>query len=206
MALNSSGPISLGGSTAGQSINLELGKSATAQVSLNDTDVRTLAGVPSGTIIMPTNFYGKSSAVITIPSSPINISTTAFASWSNAAAGFAINFFSSTAGNLPAGAYGAFNSTASGSTTTNLGQWITPGAAAIDYEVLATLVSQSGAQISGGFYGVWLSSGSGLWQIRPSNFDQTVTRTLTVQVRRIGTTTVVGTFTINLSSLWNSFG
>lgn len=60
MTLNSSGPISLGGSTAGQSINLELGKSATAQVSLNDTDVRTLAGVPSGTIIMPTNFYGKS--------------------------------------------------------------------------------------------------------------------------------------------------
>lgn len=61
MALNGSGPISLGGATSGQSINLELGQSATAQVSLNDAAVRSLAGVSSGAIIMPTNFYGKSS-------------------------------------------------------------------------------------------------------------------------------------------------
>ena len=62
MALNSSGPISLGGSTTGQSINLENGLSATAQVSLNDAAVRNLAGLPTvnTTIIMPTNFYGKS--------------------------------------------------------------------------------------------------------------------------------------------------
>lgn len=60
MALNASGPISLGGATAGQSINLELGQAATATTSLNATNVRTLAGVPSGAIIMPTNFYGKS--------------------------------------------------------------------------------------------------------------------------------------------------
>jgi hypothetical protein len=60
MALNSSGPISLGGATAGQSIALELGLSPTAPISLNQTNVRTLAGVPSGAIIMPTNFYGKS--------------------------------------------------------------------------------------------------------------------------------------------------
>lgn len=60
MTMNSSGPISLGGATAGQSINLENGFSATAQVSLNDTAVRNLAGVASGAITMPTNFYGKS--------------------------------------------------------------------------------------------------------------------------------------------------
>lgn len=59
MPLNSSGPISLGGSTTGESINLELGKSATAQVSLNDSDVRTLAQVVSGAIVMPTDFWGK---------------------------------------------------------------------------------------------------------------------------------------------------
>ena len=60
MALNNSGPISLGGSTSGQSVNLELGKSATAQISFNDADVRTLTGTSSGTaLIMPTNFYGK---------------------------------------------------------------------------------------------------------------------------------------------------
>lgn len=59
MTLNASGPISLGGSTAGQSINLELGKSATALASINATDFRTLAGVPSGQISLA-SFYGKS--------------------------------------------------------------------------------------------------------------------------------------------------
>jgi hypothetical protein len=60
MALNPSGAISLAGPTAGQSIAVELGVSATATISLNDTNVRTLAQVPSGVIVMPTNFYGKS--------------------------------------------------------------------------------------------------------------------------------------------------
>lgn len=60
MPLNPSGAISLGGPTVGQSIAVELGLSPTASISLNQTNVRTLAGVPSGTIIMPTNFWGKS--------------------------------------------------------------------------------------------------------------------------------------------------
>jgi len=59
MTLNSSGPISLGGSVTGQSINLEIGASSNAQVSLNDTNVRLLAQVPTGAIQMPTNFWGK---------------------------------------------------------------------------------------------------------------------------------------------------
>lgn len=60
MPLNTSGPISLGGSTAGQSIALELGLSATGTISLNTASVRSLAGVPSGQIVMPTDFWGKS--------------------------------------------------------------------------------------------------------------------------------------------------
>ena len=60
MALNSSGPISLGGATVGQSINLELGQAATALTSLNATNVRTLLQVPSGQISL-SNAYGKSS-------------------------------------------------------------------------------------------------------------------------------------------------
>lgn len=60
MALVSSGSISLGGSTSGRSINLELDRAATAQISLNDTIARDLAGVASGTISL-SNFYGKSS-------------------------------------------------------------------------------------------------------------------------------------------------
>jgi hypothetical protein len=60
MALNSSGTISLGGSTTGQSVNLELGKSATAIISFNDAAVRTLTGTSSGaSLTMPGGFYGK---------------------------------------------------------------------------------------------------------------------------------------------------
>jgi hypothetical protein len=63
MALNASGPISLAGATAGQSIAVELGLGTTTQISLDQANVRTLAGVPSGAIIMPTNFYGKANRV-----------------------------------------------------------------------------------------------------------------------------------------------
>ena len=59
MTLNSSGTISIGGSTTGQSINLELGRSATATSNLNETDLRSLAQVSSGSISL-SNFYGKS--------------------------------------------------------------------------------------------------------------------------------------------------
>jgi hypothetical protein len=63
MALNASGAISLAGTTAGQSIAVELGLSPTGTISLNQANVRTLAGVASGAITMPTNFWGKSSHV-----------------------------------------------------------------------------------------------------------------------------------------------
>lgn len=63
MTLNTSGPISLGGSVTGQSIAVELGQSPTGIISLNDANVRQLAQVPAGTIIVPTNFYGKSNFV-----------------------------------------------------------------------------------------------------------------------------------------------
>ena len=59
MTLNTSGAISLAGTTAGQSIEIENGGNGTTQISLNCTAVRSLAGVPSGAITMPTNFYGK---------------------------------------------------------------------------------------------------------------------------------------------------
>ena len=73
MALNASGPISLGGSTSGQSINLELGLSATAAISLNAAAVRTLLGKASGLISL-SDAYGKSNAP------PIAVDSTAYAS------------------------------------------------------------------------------------------------------------------------------
>ena len=66
MTMVSSGPISLAGNatTGGlnQSINIELGQSATATISLNDSNVRTLLAVPSGAISL-NDAYGKSNRV-----------------------------------------------------------------------------------------------------------------------------------------------
>jgi hypothetical protein len=60
MALATSGTISIGGTTANRSINLELGRSATATSSLGESALRTLAGSSSNTAISMSEFYGKS--------------------------------------------------------------------------------------------------------------------------------------------------
>ena len=59
MTLATSGTMSIGGSTYGRSINLELKRSATATSNMNETSLRDLADVSSGAISM-SNFYGKS--------------------------------------------------------------------------------------------------------------------------------------------------
>lgn len=65
MTMVSTGAISIGGSaTCGslnRSINIELGRAATATSNLNEAALRTLAGVPSGAISL-SNFYGKSNS------------------------------------------------------------------------------------------------------------------------------------------------
>lgn len=58
MPLPSSGPLSL------SQVNVELGKASTTPVSLNDADVRTLAGKPSGAISFA-DLRGKSAEVFT---------------------------------------------------------------------------------------------------------------------------------------------
>ena len=60
MTLNVSGPTSIAGTTVGQSIQIELGGTGSSTMSLNCAAVRTLAGVSTGAIVMPTNFWGKS--------------------------------------------------------------------------------------------------------------------------------------------------
>ena len=59
MTLATSGIMSIGGSTYGRSINLEIKRSATATSNMNETSLRDLADVSSGVISM-SNFYGKS--------------------------------------------------------------------------------------------------------------------------------------------------
>ena len=80
MALNASGPISLAGTTTGQSIEIELLGNGTTTISLNDSTVRTLAGVASGQIAMPGDFYGKSNTFnLTISSNQTNLNLNSFA-------------------------------------------------------------------------------------------------------------------------------
>jgi len=81
MPLNNTGPISLGGTTPGQSIAIENSGPGTNQIALNDTPVRTLAGVPSGQIRMPTDFYGKSN-IVTL-NLTISSDTNGYDVWSN---------------------------------------------------------------------------------------------------------------------------
>jgi len=59
MALASSGTISIGGSTSGRSINLELGRSASASSNLNESALRSLANRSSGSVSL-SHFHGKS--------------------------------------------------------------------------------------------------------------------------------------------------
>lgn len=57
MALETSGAMSMGGSTEGRSINLELLKESNALITLNDDEVRGLANIASGNISLG-DFYG----------------------------------------------------------------------------------------------------------------------------------------------------
>lgn len=63
--INSTGPISLSGTTAGQSIALELGQANATAISLNDTTVRTLAGkLLTNEAISFFDFYNKTGVLI----------------------------------------------------------------------------------------------------------------------------------------------
>jgi hypothetical protein len=59
MPINNSGLIALGSGSLGQSINLQLGKSMTAYITMNDNDVRVLAGKVGINPISFSDFYGK---------------------------------------------------------------------------------------------------------------------------------------------------
>lgn len=184
MTLNASGPISLGGSTAGQSINLELGRSATAQVSLNESAVRTLAGVPSGAIVMPTDFYGKSNIVYRLDSgtysdfafAPLDAQTTLFV-----------------------GSGGLLNINTFNSGVLADYDWITPTTTASTHFVRLT---PSSGTFSGDTTGVWLALTSNrTWAV--SRFSvglNSASGTLAISTNS-GGTNIVATATITLQAL-----
>lgn len=181
MTLATSGEISLGGSTATRSINLELGLSATAQISLNDTNVRTLAGVASGAIVVPTDFYGKSAATVNFTDHYIY----AFGASGPATALYEIN----ANGQDYEGINGVL---------TAYGAWVSPTSAGGNYEVFATVTAGS---LSSGTTGSWVAtSTSPQWtRVRGGPPGSGVlSATLSMQVRAVGSATVLDTWTIDL--------
>lgn len=84
MTLATSGTMSIGGTATNRSINVELGRSATATSSLGETDLRGLAGVSSGAISM-SNFYGKANYqwVVTVTNQATTIFGQSFQGYGN---------------------------------------------------------------------------------------------------------------------------
>jgi hypothetical protein len=66
MPLEPSGFIAIGGTATNRSINLELGRAQNATSSLGESALRTLAGVPSGPVVLPVDFWGKSSSTFSL--------------------------------------------------------------------------------------------------------------------------------------------
>ena len=162
-------------------VNTELGRSSTATISLNETAVRTLAGVASGTISMD-NLRGKSAETISISDQNVY--------------GFAL----SSAG---AWYFLLANGQVQGSTDFNginpyfIENWVTPTSQAANYEALVTIVTGS---LTGGTTGSWVALNSNRsWYVNQIGNGQKAC-TFTVQIRRVGTSTVLDTATITVTA------
>lgn len=184
MTLNTTGAISLGGGTAGQSINLELGQAATAQVSLNATNVRTLAGVASGAIVMPTNFYGKSSISTVYRLDAATYVDSGITGQDPAAF---VNFVVGSGGTVSVtgvngGSLGGYN-------------WSTPTTGSTTRFVRATLLSGS---FSSGTTGSWLALTSNrTWRVNVISGSKQVSASFQIATDS-GGTNIVATATITL--------
>lgn len=89
-----------------------------------------------------------------------------------------------------------------GATTTEIEQWCTPTSAAGNYEVFATLNSSTGSGLASGTTGAWLALTSNrTWTVTESTSGNTSTAQLGMQIRRVGTGTVLATATIDLEAV-----
>jgi hypothetical protein len=144
MPLVSSGEISIGGSTTDRSINLELGRSATATSSLNESALRTLAGVASGAISL-SSFYGKANASVAIS----NQSALDYSYAGSGGQGFAR--YQLNANGV------AYRTNINGTLISISGEWLTSGAASL-FDAYATWSGLDGNP--GGITGSWLNLGT----------------------------------------------
>lgn len=190
MTLASSGEMSIGGTTANRSINVELGLSPTANSSLNQTNFRSLAGVGgSGTPISMTNFYGKSAR-----SFPLGSLASIEGYEYPGSTAFAYYVFNSD---------GTTNKFSSGFGNAQLSNWTTPttGGIGSSYWIRFTQTSSTGGSTeTGSGRGVWnqLSGNPSFGLSRSGNgYGQ---RIYTVQIASdSGGSNIVATTSISIS-------
>ena len=178
MSLPTSGPISF------SMVNIELFKAATTNGTFDDTDFRTLAGIPSGAISM-SDQYGKSS--VTVGGSDYTVSTeNLIGTASSATLRFDEDGFVWASGIFfGAPEYKMFPDWID-TTSANVGD---------DYEILYTnLVDNTGSNGSySGFTTTWQSLSSADYPTVTCNNEVSAGITYDFSIRRAGTTTVLST-------------
>lgn len=184
MALPSSGPLSLadiqgefGGSNP---ISLSEYYAGGGLVPAGTTG--TFGAVPSSGTISIQNFYGTSNVVVALSNQNVSVFT---GGGTNANVGYRLT----SAGQVD---------TREQSTYTNVGQWCTPTSQAGNYEVLITVTS--GVTPTGSPVGSWAAlSTSREWGVTATIGNNEFSQ-FTVQIRKIGTSTVLATATIFLEA------
>lgn len=156
----------------------------------------TNGAVPSSGAISMSKFYGTSAVIVTIPSATQNVIAYATGS-SSAWASF--NF------NNPASGDYSRNATPTFGTVTKLGTWVTPGSRSSDYEAYPSVTASSGpGSITSMDLNTWTGLGPiqaiGLYRDRSAFGIGVSSRTISIQIRKVGTTTVLGTFTVYLEA------
>lgn len=163
-------------------VNTELGKSSTAQIGLNDSAVRSLAGKASGQIAF-SDLRGKSATSVAAPNGTI-----AATNFGTAVAGFSLL----SNGNTTTTQQG------SGTDTVNNDDWYTPITTSIGsgYSVRVTLLS--GINPSGPALGSWhVLSSTRYWSMSSGAGYRACS--VRVEIRK-GTGAVLATGTVNIQA------
>lgn len=188
MPLNTSGPISLGGSASGQSVNLELRQSSIQTISFNDPSVRRLIEKPSGTVSMPADFWGKD--VYKYTSGSVVIDNT-FSPDLN-------EFFGIGYGASSMAGYGKFIS-GGPLVFQELGTWVQPATSEVGntFEFKATITYSNGIGVFNGPVDSWVN-GAQYWSLSvPAGF--TGVRNFRIDFRRYLTTTVLTSISVSIT-------
>jgi hypothetical protein len=136
----------MGGTDSGRSVNVELGNSPTATITMPSTATRTLTGVASGPIVLPNDYWGKSSIAISLASL-----TSIFGDTPYPGLAFAYYLFNSN---------GVITYWANGVNNAAVGNWASPTTAGIgsSYWIRFTQTSSFGTSTeTGSARGAWIS-------------------------------------------------